>query len=164
MGAAISVQSLVPYWKRHQVNLVLDYGAGNLRNARFLQELGFKVIVVETPRHLKKIQDKMSRYQLPGIVSQAIPYFCLEADLVLANFVLNIIEREEERKEIISNVYHNLKAGGFFLIDVKEKNQRYPEKGFSEEELDAFLGEWGFNKIFVLRRRGLLGILYGKPS
>lgn len=161
MGAAVSVQFLVPYWKRHRVNLVLDYGAGNLRNACFLQEQGFKVVVIETPEHLRKIHDKLLLYQFPEIVSHAVSGFRMEADLVLVNFVLHII-KEEVRREIISNAYQNLKAGGFFLVEVKEKNDRYPEKGFSEGELDALVRAWNFQKIMVMRRRGLLGILYGK--
>ncbi|MEL7565351.1 MAG: methyltransferase domain-containing protein [Dehalobacterium sp.] len=162
MGAAISVQFLVPYWKRHQVSLVIDYGAGNLRNACFLQEQGFKVVIVETPDHLNKIKEKIFINQLPEIVSPMISCFEMEVDLVLANFVLNIIEDDNERKKIISNVYKNLKEGGFFLVEVKEKSKRYPQKGFSEEELDRLVGEWNFRKIRIMRRRGLLGILYCK--
>lgn len=162
MGAAVSVQTLVPYWKRHQVSWVIDYGAGNLRNACFLQKQGFKVVVVETPEHLSKIQEKLSINGLPEIVSHRVSCFQMEVDLILANFVINIIEKDEERKEIISNVYNNLKVGGFFLVEVKEKSRRYPQKGFSEEELDGLVGEWNFQKIRIMRRRGLLGILYCK--
>jgi len=162
MGAAVSVQTLVPYWKKHQVNLVIDYGAGNLRNACFLQQQGFKVVVVETPNHFRKIQGKITENQLPGITSPMVPFFRMEADLVLANFVLNVIENEDQRKDFIANANLNLRPGGFFLIDVKEKNHFYSQKGFDEDELDALVSGWNFHKIMVLRRRGLLGILYGK--
>lgn len=162
MGAAVSVQSLVPFWKRHGVNSVIDYGAGNLRNACFLKQLGFKVVVVETPEHLKKIQEKLSVNQLPEIPHQWVSCFNMDVDLVLANFVLNIIEKNDEQQEFIANVSLNLKKGGFFLVDVKEKSQRYPEKGFSEEELDTLICIRGFEKIFCMRRRGLLAVLYRK--
>jgi len=162
MGAAVSVQCLVPYWKRHQVSLVIDYGAGNLRNACFLQKQGFKVVIVETPEHLNKIKEKIFINQLPEIASHRISCFKMEVDLILSNFVLNIIEEEKVRKEFIANVYKNLKEGGFFLVEVKEKSSRYPQKGFSEEELDRLVGEWNFQKIRIMRRRGLLGILYCK--
>ena len=138
--------------------------AGNLRNACYLKEQGFQVIVIETPDHLRKIKEKIAQYQFPEIVSHLVPCFRLEADLVLSNFVLNTIEKEEERRKIIFNAYQNLKAGGYFLIDVKEKNLKYSRKGFSEEELDALVRGQGFYKILVLRRRGLLGVLYGKES
>ncbi|ATW28218.1 class I SAM-dependent methyltransferase [Candidatus Formimonas warabiya] len=162
MGAAVSVKTLVPYWKKHQVNYVLDYGAGNLRNACFLQEQGFQVVVAETPEHLKKIRDKISRYHFPEVVSTMVSCFHMDVDLVLANFVLNIIEKEKERQEFVSNVYHNLKPGGFFLAEVKEKGKGRPGKGFSEEELDTLVMAWAFQKTMVLRRRGLLGVLYCK--
>ncbi len=162
MSAAVSVQTLVSYWKKHQVNNVLDYGAGNLRNACFLKEQGFNVVIVETPEHLRKIKAKICRYHFPEVVSDAVSQFHMNMDLVIANFVLNIIENFEDRKKFVANVYHNLKGGGFFLAEVKEKRNWYQEKGLTEEELDLLVMRWNFHKAIVLRRRGLLGILYCK--
>lgn len=162
MGAAVSVQVLVPYWQHYHVVSVIDYGAGNLRNSRYLKNLGFKVLAVETPRHLKKISSMLVSSRIAALESCLISNCRLNADLVLLNFVLNIIDDKREREEIIENVYLNLKPGGFFLVEVKEKNKNFSTKGMSEGALDNEIVHYGFEKELLLRRRGLLAVLYRK--
>ncbi|MGI6066653.1 MAG: class I SAM-dependent methyltransferase [Bacillota bacterium] len=162
MGAAASVKVLVPYWQHYHVVSVVDYGAGNLRNSRYLKNLGFKVIAVETPHHLKKIDSILVSYQIAALNPLQISNCRLESDLVLLNFVLNTIGVKERREEIIRNAYLNLKPGGFFLVEVKERNEDSLAKGMSESELDNEIMHFGFEKELLLRRRGLLAVLYRK--
>lgn len=163
MGAALSVINLVEYWKEHNVKSVLDYGAGNLRNTIYLQKLGFMVFVVETPDHIQKIKGMIEKNDISKVLmSNEIGNYKLGVDLVLCNFVLNYVDDEVERMTIIQNAYQNLKLGGFFLLEVKERRRPQSNKGFVIEELDNWIVPVGFEKIMVLRRRGLMGILYNK--
>lgn len=162
MGAAASIKILVPFLKNRQVKSVLDYGAGNLRNSSYLKEMGFEVIVVETPEQLDKIAGKARELNIHCMVSHQAGKWWIYADFAICNFVLNMIREEKERLEIIDNVYRNLKPGGLFLAEVKEKHGLSGVKGLSEQELDDYIKPLGCEKQLVLRRRGLLAVLYRK--
>ncbi|MFJ8531156.1 hypothetical protein [Bacillus sp. NPDC094106] len=141
---------------------VLDYGAGRLRNAKFLRDEGFIVDILDTPKQVFHWSpEEMSSFH--G-VWQSIYLYDLKIShrfsRILCSFVLNVIPKEHERIEVLSNINLLLENEGIAYIEVRREksimkaktiesfsdgfvlgkgNVRTFQKPFSKESFEALL-------------------------
>jgi len=161
MVAATSVMRLVPFFKARGVTTVLDYGAGTLRNSKYLLKKGFRVWVVDTEEKLKKYA-RSSGLPLDGLVEAGrVAGYSLNMDLALANFVLNTMAVPEEKKAVINNINRNLRKGGYYLAEVAKKGNGFSEVGW-RCELDELILPAGFQRLKVLNLPTSWAVLYVK--
>lgn len=97
---------------------ILDYGAGKLRNAKYLAELGYNVSILDTPEQvagwdLEFVKETFSNiYTTNSKINEKF-------DLILCSFVLNVVEEETVRKDILNNISNLLEKNGIAIIEVR---------------------------------------------
>jgi tellurite methyltransferase len=117
-----TLQQMIPFFVKNRIQTILDYGAGTLRNTCFLLKNGFKVYVAETNQQLPKFVNYQETPFVEGVFDvNDLTNQQLGVDLVISNFVLNIIDDPLEKNKLIENSFRNLKEGGYFLVEVKNK-------------------------------------------
>lgn len=65
---AVSVSRYHRFFQRQGIESVLDYGAGNLRNAGFLIDAGFRVYAADLPEQVDKIRELATHRGLAGVL------------------------------------------------------------------------------------------------
>ncbi|MDA8234952.1 MAG: class I SAM-dependent methyltransferase [Clostridia bacterium] len=164
MVAAASVMRLTPLFKARGICTALDYGAGTLRNSKYLLKKGFRVWVLDTEEKLEKYA-RNSGLPLAGLVEAGeARRCCLEVDLALANFVLNVLGGPKERRAVVENIYWNLRPGGLYLAEVAKKGREPWEGIVHSRELDELIVPIGFLKLKVLDMTTSLAVLYEKVT
>lgn len=172
-----SIQRYCGFFEKTGVRTILDYGAGTLRNARFLTGKGFMVYAADIPEQVERIMRMVGSRGLAGILSTAeLERAGLGADLVLSTYVLNIIPDGTEKWSYLKNVTLNLRDGGYLLIETRCRREdsacgsgcvfhaKCPScvKTYSHDELDQLLRPFGFRRISHYYRRHALAVLYRK--
>lgn len=142
-------------------NPILDYGAGKLRNSKFLVQEGKEVDVLDTLLQVsrwhpndKSLFGKIYINNLDGTKKYKT---------ILSTFVLNVVPTAVERIHILNQSYENLEEGGVFICEVRREsgilknthlepyndgflvgkgNIRTFQKPFSEEEIEALVGSY----------------------
>lgn len=163
MQPAKSVAAILPYLKANGIYLVLDYGAGNLRNTFYLASHGFFVVATDRqpPGRPIEIGKKVIWVTMDVVASRILK----KADLVLCNFVLNIIEQPKEQEDLMREIAGQLRPGGFLLLETKEKRQTMAHRinhALTREEMDALVFRFGLTPVMFLRGRSSLAVLYKK--
>lgn len=124
---------------------ILDYGAGKLRNTKYLIDLGFSVSVVDTPTQVSRMkEDDLSN------VKDVFTTDCLISDkyeVIFSTFVLNVIPNYIERKELIEKMYSLLKEDGFLVLEVRRERGILSNKHI-EPYNDGYLVGKGNTKTF----------------
>lgn len=110
-GVAQSVKSF-----DKTVSPILDYGAGKLRNAKYLIEKGFNVSVLDIPEQVIKWSEEDK--SLFSNVYTEIPKD-IQFKTIFNTFVLNVVPSENMRKEILSNIHSLLTFDGKVVIEVR---------------------------------------------
>lgn len=112
---------------------ILDYGAGKLRNSKFLMKNGYKVSIVETKRQLEALKQDPDLSQLEHI-------YAVEDEIeqtfeaILCSFVLNVIPDINERSYVLQRSYYLLKDSGKLFVEVRKRRgilnskYKYPYK------------------------------------
>lgn len=172
---AASVKRYYRFFLHQQARKVLDYGAGTLRNARFLAEEGFEVIAADLPEQIEKIRGGTVAARLAGLMEAAeLEQSRLNVDLVISNFVFNIIPDGAEKQQYLSNVARNLRDEGYLLIEVRCRQNEVPcgsnciyylkcsrcIKTYSHQELDLLVIPYGFRRISHYYQHRALTVLY----
>ena len=99
-------------------NKILDYGAGKLRNSKYLSELNFDVSVLDTQEQVKGwdldfVKKKFSNiYTTNSDINEKF-------DIILCSFVLNVIEDESVRQNILNKISDLLVKNGVAIIEVR---------------------------------------------
>lgn len=124
-GVAQSVKSNVDIVK----SPVLDYGAGKLRNSKFLVEKGFSVSVLDIPEQVAKWSDEDK--QLFEAVYSEKPNDIL-FQTIFNTFVLNVVPEETIRKDILANIHSLLHPNGTVIIEVRRDKGILNSKHISE--------------------------------
>lgn len=157
-----SVAAFLPFFKQQNVRLVLDYGAGLLRNTCYLSRNGFLVYALDLPQQIEKIRAMPEAAQAQGLLNSGqLRTSGLVFDLVVSTFVLNIVEDLQDRREILAHICETLRPGGYFLLEVPvhdwplERN-----KAFSVPEVEAMLFPLGFIRIGRDFSRSAVSLLY----
>lgn len=173
--AAVSVSKYVSFFRKKRVRSVLDYGAGTLRNARYLAEAGFEVYAADLPAQVERIMEMTGRSQLAGVLAtDELEGSRLAVDLVVSIYVLNIIEDGSEVGKYLKNIVLNLRPEGYLLIEARCRRQsdhcghgcstshrcHSCVKTFSHHELDLLLKPYGFRRISHYYRRHAVAVLY----
>ncbi|GFO57719.1 hypothetical protein GMST_00440 [Geomonas silvestris] len=155
---------------------VLDYGAGTLRNARYLAEEGFEVYAADLPAQVERIMAMAGRRQLAGVLNcDELGASRLGVDLVISNYVLNIISDGSEKSSYLKNIVLNLRPQGYLLVEVRCRNQSLEccqgtcagghrcsdcIKTYSHGELNDLLAPYGFRHVCHYYRRHSVAVLY----
>lgn len=175
--AAESVRRYAPFFKNQQAVNVLDYGAGNLRNALFLAGKGFRVVAADLPQQVEKLRGSRELFHLERLLAiDELAGKRLDVDLVLSTYVFNIIMSSAERQRYLQTAVANLRTGGYLLMEVR---CRRPDslcgtgcidyfacaecpKTLSHEELDVLLQPHGLRRISHYYRSHAVAAIYQK--
>ena len=173
--AARSITRYSPFFKHQKASNVLDYGAGKLRNALYLADQGFSVYAADLPELVSRFRVCPAINRLAGILEVGeLPNSRLNVDLVLSNYVFNIITGSSERQSYLDNIVNNLRSGGYLLIEVRCRRthgkcgQDCPEyfnsqectKTYSHADLDRILIPRGFRRVSHYYRHQALAAIY----
>jgi chemotaxis methyl-accepting protein methylase len=131
----------------HQEQKILDYGAGKLRNSKYLKEKGYPVSILDTQFQIQHLKEDLSLYEHVYTVETYQPEEIY--DIVLCSFVLNVIPNPEERKEILEKIYQSLKKEGMLFLEVRKKNGIIKNK-YREPYNDGYV--IGKNKIKTFQK------------
>lgn len=174
-SAAVSVTRYEKFFRQKQLHSVLDYGAGTLRNSRYLAEHGFKVFAADLPAQVERIMAMAGRKQLAGVLaSDDLEHSRLHVDLVLSNYVLNIIPDGSEKSRYLKNIVVNLRPAGYLLVEVRCRHEDENcgsrcttiqkcgtcIKTYTHGELNDLLLPYGFKHICHYYRRHSVAVLY----
>ncbi len=143
---AHSLQKYLPLFDRQQRKVVIDYGAGNLRNSHYLQQRGYQVFAIDL-RPGKKLP---ARPGLTCLRPENLQTLNLSADLAICTFVFNLIA-VTERVTVLRRIAGNMVRNGYLLIETK---------GHSLPELDLLVIPRGFARLHTGRGRYTLIVLY----
>lgn len=109
-------ENILPFFKEHNVEKVLDYGCGRfLRDSLFLAENGFTVDAVDLEEQVRNINPEKSK--LINSLSTEIQGNNYDASLL--NFVIQVLPTEKQRQEVLEKVYNAIKEGGFFVLSLR---------------------------------------------
>jgi SAM-dependent methyltransferase len=163
-----SIVDLVQFFKDNQVVKVLDYGAGKLRNSIYLLNKGFKVYACDTEKQIRKINSLMEVNEFPYLINESqLMSHRLNVDLVVSNYVLNIIEDDSDKLKYIKNTYNSLKKRGYLLLEVRRRTERTPRdctKAFTKKELNNFILNCNFEKLKDYSSKRSVVFLYQKTG
>lgn len=103
---------------------VLDYGCGTGRNIKYIKNnTPAKVDGCDIPEQLEKEKEKHSKLIDERTVIAPASELENEAyDVVLNSHVLNVIESDEVKKIVVSDIFQKLKKGGKAVIEVRTKS------------------------------------------
>lgn len=172
--AAKSITRYCKFFRHQGAATVLDYGAGRLRNSRYLAEQGFTVFAADLPEQAELLRDSRDAVSLAGILdTDQLSASCLNVDLVLSTYVFNIISGSAAQTLYVNNVLKNLKMGGYLLMELRCRRIDHcgggcshffkcPEcaKTYTHQEIDRFLLPHGFRRISHYYRHHALAAVY----
>lgn len=177
--AAESIRRYSRFFRTSDVRTVLDYGAGNLRNAGFLASQGFTVYAADIPEQVARIARLAADIGLAGVLDAGeLPLTGLGADLVVSTYVLNIIPEGSEKWRYLKNVELNIRPGGYLLIEVRCRREDGScgstcahrmtcpgcVKTYSHGELDRLVTPFGFRRMSHYYRKHALAVIYRKED
>ncbi len=179
LTVAGSITRFLPFFKKRKAYKVLDYGAGNLRNASFLAQEGFNVYAADLPEQLRRVRNGAGTNRLLGLVEVGkLNQTNLNVDVVISTFVFTIIPDPAERKRYLDNIVMNLRPGGYLLIETRcrellksvecdnaaQHRCLFCAGSYSRGELDQIMAGYGFKQLGHYYGRHSLGILYRMRS
>lgn len=100
---------------------ILDYGAGKLRNTKYLIQHGHRVIIIDTPLQLQRSQQLITDLEIEVYADVAnIKDDCFK--YILCSYVLNVVVSVSDRKRIVSQMNRILTPEGKAVIEVRRTN------------------------------------------
>lgn len=159
MSVAKSIAGLVPFWQIRKVKLVLDYGAGNMRNSLYLFRKGFRVIPVERSPHWRQYAQSQGLdyvFDPMGLPESLI------VDLVLLNFVLNIIPDDLEKRKILHLVWRIIKPEGYLLVEVANNGKFMASGGEWLQNIRRYIPNRNIRTITQIETPSSIAILFQK--
>lgn len=178
-SAAESVRRYSRFFRDRDVRTVLDYGAGTLRNTRFLANQGFSVYAADIPEQIERIIRLSSAIPLAGVLeAEELDHAALDVDLVVSTYVLNIIPEGTEKWRYLKNIELNIRPGGYLLIEVRCRREDGScgstcahqmtcpgcVKTYSHDELDRLVAPFGFRRLSHYYRKHALAVVYRKED
>ena len=151
---------------------VIELGAGCLRNALHLQELGFGVSVLEVVGMEERFPSQYRAFRRVGGRVLKTPPRPVRFDFSLATFVIETICNSQHRRELIVRVRKSLRPGGFLIMSVRGPRDLLtahntgvpcsdgyltPNRTFSRSytrlQLERFLLTCGFRRLHFLHKK-----------
>lgn len=175
MQAATGVMRYYRFFRQRNARNVLDYGAGKLRNSLFLSQEGFNVFAADLPEQIGRIKEDPAAAGLAGLIETTdLKRTRLNVDLVISNFVFNIIPDGLEKQRYLKNTVRNLRREGYLLVEVRCRQNLIPcgsgcthymkcnscVKTYSHEELDSLVTPYGFKRVCHYYRHRTLAVVY----
>lgn len=96
---------------------VLDYGAGKLRNAKYLAKMGFEVSVLDTTLQVNKWSNE-DKSLFKEVFTDKLPE-TNTYNTIFVTFVLNVVPDIEVRKSILHTVHNALTEEGTVIVEVR---------------------------------------------
>ena len=95
----------------------MDYGAGRLRNSKYLLSQGFDVSIIDTPLQLSSIcvEDKALFTNVFEVGAGIENKF----DVILCSYVLNVIPDINERIKLVTTIEQLINEDGIVVIEVR---------------------------------------------
>ncbi len=120
---------------------------------------------MDKKERLDKVKRVYSEIDLEGIIDcEDLFLLDLKVDLVLSNFVLNIIEEIEEKRAYLDNSYFKLRERGYLLVEVRRRRDITPKsckKAFDKGELNNLVLARGFDLVDnYYSKYSLVGVIY----
>ncbi len=157
--------------RSHKAARIIEIGGGCLRNALYLQNLGFRVCVLELERSQHKFQSAYADFRSRGgKVLKKTPRSG-KFDIAIATFVIETICDRRQRAALVSAVNKLLKPTGCLVVSVRgpadlltAKNagiacsdgyltpNRTFARSYSRRQLEDFLRACGFKKLQFLHK------------
>ena len=157
---------------RSDAGRVLEIGGGCLRNALYLQKLGFRVSVLEVTGMRERFPAEYDRFGRSGGALLHTLEHRQTFDLAVATFVIETICDPAMRRQIVSRVRHLLKPGGCLVLSVRgpsdlvtahNKGVRCSDgyitpsftfsRSYTRSQLRRFLGQCGFHHLVFLHKK-----------
>ena len=175
MNAATSIMRYYRFFQQRNARRVLDYGAGKLRNSLFLSGKGFNVFAADLPEQIGRMKEEPAASRLAGLFEATeLEQTRLNVDLVISNFVFNIIPDGPEKQLYLRNTVRNLRRDGYLLVEVRCRQNLVPcgsgcthymkcnscIKTYSHDELDRLVTPYGFKRICHYYRHRALAAVY----
>ena len=157
---------------------IIEYGAGNLRNVRFLLQKGHRVSVVELLPTIERYRDEYAEFRRKGGVvftwetSNFRSTSPRKFDIALITFVLETICRPSERRGLLEHCRRSLKKSGVLVLSVRGHRDVVAAnasgtpcsdgystsgktfiRGFDLKEISHLLLQSGFTSIRALHSR-----------
>lgn len=143
-GQSTSTKLIIDKYTGTNKNLLLlDYGCGKLRNAKKLVECGFKVSLLDTKEQLKKISEEDFSLFQDIYSNESRNYICniRKYNIILCSFVLNVIEDEKERIDVLNNINDFILRDGEIFIEVRRETSLKSSKSMIEYKDGYVLGK-----------------------
>ncbi|HJV36779.1 class I SAM-dependent methyltransferase [Geomonas sp.] len=178
-AAAVSLTKYLRFFREMHLRSVLDYGAGTLRNSAYLAREGFQVYAADIPSQVERILGMAESHRLAGVLADdQLKESNLAVDLVVSNYVLNIIPDGTQKSQYLKNIVLNLRPEGYLLIEARCRVQSNhcggvcPEghkcesciKTYSHQELDQMLVPYGFKRVCHYYRKHAVAVLYQRHN
>jgi SAM-dependent methyltransferase len=175
MQVATSIMRYYRFFRQCNARNVLDYGAGKLRNSLFLSDEGFQVFAADLPEQIDRLKADPAAGRLAGLIAATeLEQSHLNVDLVISNFVFNIIPDGPEKQRYLDNTVRNLRRDGYLLVEVRCRQNLVPcgvgcthylkcascIKTYSHEELDRLVSPYGFRRVCHYYRHRALAAVY----
>ena len=150
-GVAKSVKDFINLDFIKKDGQVLDYGAGKLRNAKYLLDKGFSVSILETEEQIRRLkarygEDIFKPYE--GVFSlQRLP--SSKYSLIICAFVLCVLQGKIDRLNMVQNIYNLLEEDGVAIIETRTEKCILNAK-FIEPYKDGYL--IGKNKVKTFQK------------
>lgn len=97
--------------------IVLDYGAGKLRNSNYLLSKEIIVHILDTPYQLERTSpQKLAKYEKIYNTNDEI---YSKYDIVLCSFVLNVIPEQQIRDNVVRKCNNIITKDGYFVLEVR---------------------------------------------
>jgi hypothetical protein len=188
----VLTEALIPFFNRHRVRRVLDFGAGSLRHTLPLLEAGFDVCAVEFESGFQRpaqAEALMAAREYANFRELIWPHDFLDTslryDAVLLCYVLQTMPLPAERTLLLKALVKTLKDNAYCLYmsrfnqfpgainaaqRVSDGYFMYPKRDvhsfyreFSTGETHAMMRKLGFHQLRYLSERGTDQMfLYGK--
>ena len=160
--AATSVLRYSRFFTLQDIETVLDYGAGTLRNALYFADQGLTVYAADLPEQVKALRSHPEVHRLAGLLKAGdLGQSRLGVDLVISTYVFNIIVRRSDRERYLQNVVANLRPGGYLLMELccRHEGAEYDPslehylhcdinaRNYTHHDLDRLLVPLGFERV-----------------
>ena len=174
---AESIRRYSTFFRKSLATSVLDYGTGNMRNALYMANQGFKVFAADLPDQINKLRGGPGLIHIERLLDTGeLSDSKLNVDLVLSTYVFNIIMESSQRYEYLANVVANLKTDGYLLMEVRcrKPHDRCDttcmdyfscaecSKTLTHLELDILLNPHGLKRISHYYRSHAVSAIYQK--
>lgn len=155
----------VYHWQRQILSTsgpILDFGAGNLRNAIFLQQQGGSIWAVDLQEQVEKIKHTAATEGLTFIGSlEQLFHRPMMFGAVICTYVLNIVV-PAQRRQMLTQLANSLMNHGLLCVEVRKIRPGQVRNCLSSEQLQRGCQDLELQLIDSLEGKTWFAHLYQK--